>query len=239
MERYKIIFNEEISKDIFLLKLEGKIHSVAGRFSMLEVGEGTDPLLLRPLSISDYDEESFSFLYQIKGRGTDFLSRKREGDYIGILNDLGNGYDIPERGKIALVCGGLGIAPMPLLAKQIGRKDDIDLLAGFRNKSYYIDKIAPYVSDIRIATEDGSEGSRGFVTEVLNPEKYDFILTCGPMPMMNAVYEKAKGITKVFASFESRMACGVGACLGCVVKTKDGMKRVCKDGPVFPCEVII
>lgn len=238
MKAYRIISNEEIYRDIFVLRLEGAIEAMPSTLSMIEVSENIDPFLLRPFSISDKTDNDFTFLYQVKGKGTKILSKKKEGEKIKAINNLGHGFEIPISGKIALVAGGLGLAPMPYLTKMINRKEDITLIAGFPKKSYYIDQITPFVDKVLIATEDGTEGIKGLVTDLLNPKDYDHIMTCGPIPMMRAVYEKAKDFSKVQVSLEERMGCGVGACLGCSVKTLQGMKRVCKDGPVFPAEVI-
>ena len=238
MKRFIVISNEEMYENIFLLKLEGgegDVESRPGSFSMIEAGDSTDPLLLRPLSLSYVCGNTFSFLYEKKGIGTELLSKKRSGDFVRAVLNLGNGFMIPEeRGRVALISGGLGIAPMKLLAKELNRKQDITLIAGFRTGAYYIDEIKPFVSKILIATEDGSVGSKGLVTDLIDPYEYAYVMTCGPMPMMREVSRLClRGHAKVEVSLEGRMACGIGACFGCSVKSSEGMKKICKDGPVF------
>ncbi|MGL4663827.1 MAG: dihydroorotate dehydrogenase electron transfer subunit, partial [Clostridium butyricum] len=150
----------------------------------------------------------------------------------------GNGFDLDkDYGKVALVAGGIGTAPMFELAKRLRAKSNnevIDLYCGFRDDVYLVDDFKPYVNEIKVSTNTGSHGHKGFVTELINVEKYDTVLCCGPEVMMKKVIEmcKEKNV-KVYVSMEKHMACGVGACLVCTCKTKEGNKRTCKDGPVF------
>ena len=208
-----------------------------GQFYMLR-GWEVDPFLPRPISICNISDGMITFLYEARGKGTHIISKLKKGDILELLGPLGNGFNLDLEGNIAIISGGIGVAPMIYLMKQL--KTNIDFYCGFRNEAYYLNEIKKNINNIYISTEDGSVGYRGFVTELFVPEKYDTVLTCGPIPMMKRVVEmcKEKEIP-IYVSMESRMACGVGACLGCAIETTSGMKRVCKDGPVFPGEEVV
>ena len=151
---------------------------------------------------------------------------------------IGNGFDLEQDlGKTALVCGGIGTAPMVEVAKRLRAKDGnklIDVYAGFRDNIYLKEELDKYANNVNITTNTGKYGHKGFVTDILKPEEYDTVLCCGPEIMMKKVIEmcKEKNV-KIYVSMEKHMACGVGACLVCTCKTKEGNKRTCKDGPVF------
>ena len=232
----KVILNQEISDGIFKLVVEDKNEVKAGQFYMLKLNGQT--LLPRPISICKKDSETITFLYAVVGNGTREYAKLQEGDYINLIGPLGNGFNIEEDlGKVALVCGGIGTAPMLELAKRLREKDEngkIDVYAGFRDEIYLIDELKEYVDEVYVSTNTGKHGHKGFVTEILDVDKYDTVLCCGPEVMMKKVVEicKEKNV-KIYVSMEKHMACGVGACLVCTCKTKDGNKRTCKDGPVF------
>ena len=232
----KVISNEEISKDIYKLVVEDKSEIRAGQFYMLKL-DGTT-LLPRPISICEKDGDKLTFLYAIVGNGTKEFSRLKGNDQIKLTGPLGNGFDLEkDYGKVALVSGGIGNAPMLELAKRLRAKNKdqiIDLYLGFRDEVYLVDDLKPYVNEINVSTNTGKYGHKGFVTDLLKVEEYDTVLCCGPEVMMKKVVEmcKEKNV-KVYVSMEKHMACGVGACLVCTCKTKDGHKRTCKDGPVF------
>lgn len=197
-----------------------------------------DRLLPRPISICEKEEDKLTFLYAVVGAGTEEISRLKESETMKITGPLGNGFNVDENlGRVALVSGGIGTAPMLQVAKELREKNNasnIDLYAGFRDDVYLINDFEKYVDSINITTNTGKHGKKGFVTEVLNPKDYDVVLCCGPEIMMKKVVEMCKECgTKIFVSMEKHMACGVGACLVCTCKTKDGHKRTCKDGPVF------
>lgn len=232
-----IISNKEISPNIYEVILRGNFEGKPGQFYMMKGWDSLDPFLPRPISIADLEAGKITFLYEVRGRGTHIISKLREGDSLSILGPLGNGFNLEEKGKVAIISGGIGIAPILYLAKEL--KGQVDLYAGFRNKSYFTDKIEPYVDNLRISTEDGSVGHKGFVTDLFNPKEYDLVLTCGPTPMMEKIMKMCKDTVPLHISMESRMACGIGACLGCTVETTRGMERVCKDGPVFKAEEVI
>ena len=229
----KILSNEEVSEDIYKLRLEGEFKGEPGQFYMLRTSGGLDPFLSRPISIYNLEEEFIEFLYQDIGRGTNLLSRLERGDSLSLLGPLGNGFGEIEGDRIALVSGGIGLAPLVYLAKKLGKK--VDFYCGFRSASYEIETIKDYVDKVYIATEDGSFGHKGLVTEIIDYDSYDRLVCCGPRPMMEAVYNLKKELT---VSMEERMACGIGACMGCNIKTSKGNKRVCKDGPVFQAKEV-
>lgn len=228
--------NIQISTNIYELKIKSEdIDGRPGQFYMIR-GWELDPFLSRPISICDISNGMMTFLYEVMGKGTHIISNLKKGDTLELLGPLGNGFDFDLKGNIAIISGGIGIAPMIYLIKEL--QANIDFYCGFRNEVYYIDKLKKYVSNVYISTENGSVGHKGFVTELFIPEKYDAVLTCGPIPMMKAVAEICEDKVPVYISMENRMACGVGACLGCTIETTSGMKRVCKDGPVFTGEEV-
>lgn len=232
-----IVSNNEISPNIFELVLDGDFQGKPGQFYMLRGWEALDPFLSRPISIADLENGKIKFLYEVRGRGTHIISKFKKGDSLEALGPLGNGFNLGIEGKIALISGGVGIAPMLYLVKNLS--GDISIYSGFRNNAYFLDQIRPFVKKISIATENGSTGHKGFVTELFNPSDYDLVFACGPIPMMEVVMKMCKDIVPVYLSMESRMACGIGACLGCTIETIRGMERVCKEGPVFKGEEVI
>ena len=239
-EGYKdgtIVSNEEISPNIYEVILEGDFQGKPGQFYMIRGWDSLDPFLPRPISIANLNEKEITFLYEVRGRGTHIISSLRKGDRLSILGPLGNGFRYDDNKRIAIVAGGIGIAPILYLAKNL--KSKADLYAGFRNDTYSLDLFSSYVKNIYVSTEDGSEGHKGYIVDIFQPEKYDVVYTCGPVPMMKAVVERCKEKVPVYISMESHMACGVGACLGCTIETINGIERVCKEGPVFLGEEVI
>lgn len=234
--------NKQIASNVYEMKVvsdkdELRFEGKSGQFYMVRGWESLDPYLSRPISICNIEEDRLTFLYEVRGKGTHLISTLEFGHSLEILGPLGNGFNINIKGNIALVSGGIGIAPMIYLAKSLHA--NVDFYCGFRNEIYYIDEIEENVENIFISTEDGSKGYNGFITEILKPEQYDVIFTCGPSPMMKRVVEMCKGKVRVYASMESRIACGIGACLGCTIETKSGIKRICKEGPVFYGEEVL
>ncbi len=237
----KVIENIKVSDGIYKMTVEGDFKGRPGQFYMLRSWD-KEPLLWRPISIHSVLDNGIEFLYQTVGDGTKLLSQLQKDQELKLIGPLGNGFNIQElKGRVALVAGGIGIAPMRYLAEELRRKDDVnvDLLAGFRDEIFGLEEIKESGADISIATETGKYGYKGYVTELLNPEKYDMVLCCGPEIMMFKVVEmcRAAGV-KGYISEEKKMACGIGACLVCTCKTKKGNKRTCKDGPVFSMEEI-
>lgn len=232
-----IIENIEIAKNIYIIRLKGDFEGVPGQFYMLRGWEGNDPFLPRPISIADLNDGVLTMIYEIRGRGTHIVSDLKPGQSLSLLGPLGNGFPISEGKKTAIVGGGIGIAPMLYLARYLG--DKAVLYAGFRSEPYLLESFKEHVSEILISTEDGSYGHKGFVTGMIDPEAYEIIYSCGPMPMMEALGKLCKGRSELIVSLESHMACGIGICLGCTVPTVRGMERVCKEGPVFRAEEVL
>lgn len=226
---YKILENKYIGEDMYFMKVEGEFEAKMGQFYMLRAWD-TYPLLSRPISVHDVNEDSISFLYKVVGEGTKILSNLRVNDEIKLEGPYGNGYE-NVKGKVALVGGGIGIAPLYLVAKNI---ENCDAYLGFRKEAILEEEYNEVCNEVNIAIGDT------FVTDILDVEKYDYILTCGPTPMMKKLVNMTEGTnTKIMVSLENHMACGVGACLVCTCKTKFGNKQTCKDGPVFWGEDVI
>lgn len=231
-----VLENNHICDNIYVLKIKGPFKGNPGQFYMVKSWTGTDPLLSRPISIYDIDEEGNIYLLIANiGRGTDLMMKLREGDKIYLLGPLGNKFPMPSKDeRVALVGGSVGIAPLKHLARNIQSiTKNIDYYAGFRDNPYLIEDFKGYVQNIYISTESGKVGYKGYIIDIIDTKKYDKIYTCGPFPMMKALLLKADNRSKILVSMESRMACGVGTCRGCSIKTKIGMRRVCKDGPIF------
>ncbi|MBQ5754571.1 MAG: dihydroorotate dehydrogenase electron transfer subunit [Oscillospiraceae bacterium] len=213
----------------------------AGQFYMLRSwGRDEGPFLSRPISLHSWNPENrtVEFLYEVKGIGTQKLAALQPGDALQLVGPAGNGFDLsamtPDM-KIALVGGGIGTAPMFQLAKELNAKGITpDGFFGFRDEPFAMELFRGRCGVVRVATDSGRFGFHGLVTEILEPEKYDLVLTCGPVPMMKGVYAKCKAAgVRCLVSMENKMACGIGACLGCTCHTQEGPKSVCKNGPVF------
>lgn len=243
MEYFKstVISNEQITDDIFVMVVERNgASAAAGQFYMLKCWD-QELTLMRPISIFKAEEESLHFMYRVIGKGTERMTNLCEGDPIWLLGALGTGYPIEQmHGKVALLGGGVGIPPLCETAKELSQKEvQVDVYLGYRDELFSVEEFKPYCENIFVSTEKGEEGYRGFITDLLKPEQYDAVCTCGPEIMMRKVAALCadKNVT-CWCSMEHRMACGIGACLGCSIKTADGMKRVCKDGPVFPAQIL-
>lgn len=219
----------------------------AGQFFHLRCGDGADPLLRRPISLHRINRETgeVSMMIRPTGRGTAWLSQRREGDLIDMLGPLGRGFRIdPKARNLLLVAGGIGIAPLVAVADEAVRRGlSVLMVAGAASKDRLFPGPAlPPEVEYRTATDDGSAGHHGFVTDLLTDAAHwaDQILACGPQPMFLALASMKRqgrlGGVHVQVSLERRMACGVGACLGCVVASNGGFRRVCADGPVFNLE---
>lgn len=225
--------NVLISEGVYKLSIKGKFNVKPGQFFMLKTGQ-LEPLLPRPISVYDVDDEKISFLYQMVGQGTKHLSKLRVNDELQIMGPLGNGFEVDKiKGKIAVVSGGIGIAPLVYLIKKLAGCE-IDLYSGFKTVDYSVDSVEKYVNKINLSTESGKIGHKGYITDILNPKDYRTVICCGPEIMMRKVITMCNDAkVPVYVSMENHMACGIGACLVCTCKTKGGNKRTCKDGPVF------
>ncbi len=223
--------NREVAPGIFLLEVRGKFAASPGQFYMLRAWE-LDPPLSRPMSVFALEESKISFLYEVRGRGTQVLSRLSRGDEMILLGPLGRGWDPPE-GPLALVAGGTGIAPIHFAAQLYGG----DAFLGFRGKPYLVESFVDWCREVHVASETGEGGINGLVTEIFRPEGYTVCFACGPEAMLRELYRICRDAgLSLSVSLEERMACGLGACLGCTVLTRAGPKRVCVEGPVFPAE---
>ena len=242
-----VVSQQEIATDIYEMWLETELASSAkpGQFLCLYTGDG-GKLLPRPISICEVNDEKtqMRIVYRVAGAGTKEFATYQSGHQVPVLGCLGNGFPLEEgEGKTAfLIGGGIGVPPILQLAKERTNGKNI-ILAGYRNSETFLKEDFEKYGEIHIATEDGSVGTQGNVMDAIEKEELnaDLIYACGPMPMLRAIkkYAENKGI-KAYISLEERMACGVGACLGCVCKTTEkdhhspvNNARICTDGPVF------
>ena len=245
----KLTYKNELRPGLFNFIIDcPQIAAKAKPGQFLHVLCGGSAYLRRPISICDAVDGRFvRFIFEVRGKGTAELAKAQPGQTLDILGPLGNGFDAaPGEGKALLIGGGIGIFPLLMLAKKLPQKPDVML--GFRDKqsAVMIQEFSNAADDVFIASDDGSIGFKGFVTDILKSKiasgaKYSRIYTCGPLPMMKIVADTAKenGID-CQVSMEERMGCGVGACLVCVCDMKDGArKHVCKDGPVFDLGEVI
>ena len=238
---YTITENRRIAQSIYMMKLEGAhAFTRAGQFANVKL-EGF--YLRRPISVCDFDEKGFTLIYKTVGHGTEAMSKLQAGEKIDILTGLGNGYDTSKSGQNPLlVAGGSGVPPMYKLAKMlVSEGKSVTVALGFNciSAMYLFDELQKLGAKVLIATADGSYGCKGFVTDAIvqSGVDYSFFYTCGPLPMYKSIKKVAK--TDGQYSFEERMGCGFGACMGCSMKTNSGNKRICKEGPVFDAADII
>ena len=237
---YEIKSNKKLTDSIFEMVLVGDTSSITapGQFINIKL-DGF--YLRRPISICDYNDTTITIIYKVVGEGTEVMSKLNVGTKLDILCGLGNGFDISKSmDKPVLIGGGVGVPPMYNLCKKLiaeGKK--VSVILGFNNKDeiFYEDEFKKLGADVKVTTVDGSYGIKGFVTDALKETDYSYFYTCGPMPMFKAIESTAT--TSGQYSFEERMGCGFGACMGCSCKTKYGNKRICKDGPVLTREEII
>jgi len=239
VEGVTVLSQERLTDDVYRLTVATTTGGNPGQFYMVRAWE-REPLLARPISVHSVDEDIVSFLYQVRGRGTELLSHLQQGGTVALTGPLGHGFHTKElRGRIAIVTGGIGIAPMFCLARTLP-PGDVTVIAGFKSHSYAVAQFVDLGVDVRVATEDGIEGTTGFCTAIFDPHLYDMVMTCGPMPMMARVAHLcAEAGVPCQASLEAHMACGVGACLVCSCPTVEGNKHVCADGPVFDATEVI
>jgi len=247
-----IISNLPLSSKNNLLSiepLEPVFDPEPGQFYMIETGNSYDPLLRRPFSYLRKTPEVIQFMYTIKGKGTSLMKNFRQGKTIGVIGPLGAGYPEPVEGFIPLlVAGGMGIASIFSLVKKFSEEAYILFGAKSKDELLMLDELKNMKNRPFICTDDGSVGEKctvvdvlsGFLTRHSSSGAPYSLYACGPKPMLQAIAKIAgdKGI-KGYVSMEENMACGFGACLGCAVKTTNGYKRVCKEGPVFPIEEIV
>lgn len=237
---YEIKSNVKLTESIYEMVLIGDTSSITapGQFINIKL-DGF--YLRRPISICDYDDTTITIIYKVVGEGTEVMSKMNAGEMLDVLCGLGNGFDTSKSmDKPVLIGGGIGVPPMYNLCKKLiseGKK--VTVILGFNKKEeiFYEGEFKKLGADVKVTTVDGSYGIKGFVTDALKDIDYTYFYTCGPMPMFKAIENTAT--TSGQYSFEERMGCGFGACMGCSCKTKYGNKRICKDGPVLVREEII
>ena len=237
---YEITENVRIAKDIYKMILLGDTSDITkpGQFINIRLD---GKFLRRPISVCDYDDKTITIIYKVVGGGTEDMSMLKAGDKLDILTGLGNGFDTSKScTDVLLIGGGVGVPPMYRLAKElIAEGKDVIVILGFNSSDdvFYEDEFKSIGTKVYVTTADGSYGVKGFVTDVMKDLTYSYFYTCGPEPMFKAI--EAIAATSGQYSFEERMGCGFGACMGCSCKTKYGNKRICKDGPVLEREEII
>ena len=236
---FTILSNTALTDSVYKMVLSGDTSDITapGQFVNIQLSW---LFLRRPISVCDYDEETLTIVYKVVGKGTEQMSTMAAGEKLDILTGLGNGYDLSITGEHpVLLGGGVGVPPMYNLAKKLlAQGKTVSVILGFNTKSeiFYENEFRSLGCDVTVTTVDGSYGTKGFVTDAL-PENYTHFCCCGPEPMLKAVYRATK--TSGQMSFEERMGCGFGACMGCSCKTLTGSKRICKDGPVMKKEEIL
>ena len=236
---YKVEANEKLAKNVYKMVLSGDTSGIVrpGQFINIKV---PDKYLRRPISVCDYDDDTVTVIYKVVGEGTKIMSEIKIGLSLDVLTGLGNGFDTKKSGKNPLLIGGgVGVPPLYNLAKKLKSEGkDVTVILGFNSSDeVFLKEEFEKTAKVYLTTADGSAGQKGFVTDAMESLDYDYIYTCGPHAMLRAVYDKSK--TGGQFSFEERMGCGFGACMGCSCKTKYGAKRICKDGPVLEKEEII
>lgn len=236
---FKIKSNEALTDSVMKMTLVGDTSQITnpGQFINIKL----DGLFLRrPISVCDCEKDEITIIYKVVGKGTEQMKNMKEGE-LDILTGLGNGYDTQKsENKPLLLGGGVGVPPLYMLAKKlIGEGKQVSVILGFNTKEevFYEDEFKKLGADVIVTTADGSYATKGFVTDAMKDIDYTYTYCCGPEPMLKAVYNSSK--TSGQYSFEERMGCGFGACMGCSCKTKYGNKRICKDGPVLEKEEII
>ncbi|MDE6779007.1 MAG: dihydroorotate dehydrogenase electron transfer subunit [Alistipes sp.] len=237
---YTILSNEPLTASVWRMRLAGDTQYITrpGQFVNIEL---PGRFLRRPISVCDWDEGSITLIYKVVGEGTADMSRMTAGERLDLLTGLGNGFSTDTAAqRPLLVGGGVGVPPLYNLARRLiaeGRR--VSVVLGFNTAAevFYADEFRALGADVRVATADGSMGTKGFVTDVLPDVEFDYFYACGPLPMLRALCDAAQCDGQL--SFEERMGCGFGACMGCSCKTAGGSKRICKEGPVLAKEEVI
>ena len=237
---FKLTENEKIAKNTYRWVLSGDVSDITapGQFVNIKL-EGF--YLRRPISVCDAENGKLTLIFKAVGEGTEKMAKMPLGEEVDILSGLGNGYDTSIAGeRPVLLGGGAGVPPMYMLCKKLiaeGKKPTVILGFGSKDEVFYKNEFEAIGAKVIVTTVDGTEGIRGFVTDAMADLDYTYFYTCGPEPMLKAIYDKSE--TSGQLSFEERMGCGFGACMGCSCKTKYGNKRICRDGPVLVKEEVI
>ena len=237
---FEIISNTPLTSDVYKMELKGDTSDITacGQFVNVKL-DGM--YLRRPISVNDVTGDILTIIYKVVGKGTEYMSRLTSGK-LDILTGLGNGYNLTKSGDAPLLIGGgVGVPPLYMLAKKLislGKKVSVVLGFNTKNEIFYENEFKALGANVLVTTVDGSYGIKGFVTDAIKTlENYSYFYTCGPLPMLKAVYDATT--TSGEFSFEERMGCGFGACMGCSCKTKYKNIRICKDGPVLEKEIIV
>ena len=236
---FSIVSNTPLTDSVYKMILSGDTSAITapGQFVNIQL---TGKFLRRPISVCDYDAQTLTIVYKVVGKGTEQMASMTAGETLDILTGLGNGYDLAPAGdRPVLLGGGVGVPPLYHLAKGLlALGKEVTVVLGFNTASeiFYEKEFQALGCKVFVTTVDGSYGKKGFVTDAL-PENYTYFYTCGPEPMLKAVYRTTN--TSGQMSFEQRMGCGFGACMGCSCKTLTGNKRICKEGPVMRKEEIL
>ena len=236
---FEIIENTPLTANVYRMRLRGDTSAItrSGQFVNIKL-DGF--YLRRPISVCDRTEDTLTIIYKVVGKGTEAMAAMTEGT-LDVLTGLGNGYDLSCAGdRPILLGGGVGVPPMYLLAKDLiaeGKKVTVVLGFNTATEIFYEDEFRALGADVYVTTVDGSYGQKGFVTDAMKNIDYTYFYTCGPEPMLKAIF--ASSVTEGQLSFEERMGCGFGACMGCSCKTIYGNKRICKEGPVLRKEEIL
>ena len=229
----EVVKTEQLCENVFKTVFRGDVSGITnpGQFVNVQIG---GLYLRRPISVCDLSPDTLTLVYKVVGKGTATLSKAQPGDKFDILTGLGNGYDLTLAGsRPLLIGGGVGVPPLYYLCRKLiegGKKPFVALGFNRKEEVFFADEFISLGADVAVATVDGSMGEKGFVTGIL-PESYSYFYACGPEPMLKAVYKATNCEGEL--SFEERMGCGFGACMGCSCKTLTGNKRICKDGPVM------
>lgn len=232
---FVIVDNAPLTDAVYEMRLSGDTSGIrSGQFVNVSV---PGFFLRRPISVCEAADGALTLVYKVVGGGTDAMSRLRPGESLDLLTGLGSGYDLDAAGEAPLLLGGgVGVPPLYRLARELreaGKRVTVILGFNTAGEVFYESEFRALGCEVTVTTVDGSCGVKGFVTDAM-PASYSYFYTCGPMPMLRAVYRAAK--TDGEFSLEERMGCGFGACMGCSIETNSGYKRVCKDGPVFKKE---
>ena len=236
---FKIKNQKQLTANVYEMHLLGDTEGIkCGQFVNIKL-DGF--FLRRPISVCDSIDGELTIIYKVVGTGTEYMSKLADGAELDILTGLGNGYTLENAGdKPVLLGGGVGVPPMFMLAKELCKLGkEVNVILGFNTKDeiFYEEEFKALGAKVTVTTVDGSYGTKGFVTDALKALDYTYTYCCGPEPMLKAVYNTS--VTSGQYSFEERMGCGFGACMGCSCKTLYGNKRICKDGPVLVKEEII
>ena len=237
---FTIKANEALTSNVYKMLLVGDTSDITncGQFVNIKL----DGLFLRrPISVCDCEGDTLTLIYKVVGEGTEQMCKMKAGDTLDVLTGLGNGYDLSLSGERPLLLGGgVGVPPLYMLCKKLiseGKKPSVILGFNTKEEVFCKEEFAKLGVKVTVTTVDGSEGIKGFVTDAMKDEDYTYFYTCGPEPMLKAIYKTS--VTEGQFSFEERMGCGFGACMGCSCKTITGYKRICKEGPVLGKEEIL